>query len=189
MDVRKDSAPADSDDQIDELHNGSGSDCDTESAAVDAMMGFSSFGAKPNPLSKKRKLDEVATAGSSVASSSGVNTMPLGKPRAPIGEHGAVDAAQMREGEAKQHEDDSGVANADPEETIVGKGYVHEQRVNVTTTSPSSVQRATAAAGGQRNAYNWHALRRGVRNEMGDVAYYDASFVEDPWEHLRRSTG
>lgn len=32
--------------------------------------------------------------------------------------------------------------------------------------------------------YDWAALRRGVRNERGDVAYYDASFVEDPWKDL-----
>ncbi|KAI9777205.1 MAG: hypothetical protein M1835_005306 [Candelina submexicana] len=27
-------------------------------------------------------------------------------------------------------------------------------------------------------------LRRGVRDGNGDIAYYDASFVEDPWERL-----
>ncbi|KAI9696084.1 MAG: hypothetical protein M1836_005915 [Candelina mexicana] len=27
-------------------------------------------------------------------------------------------------------------------------------------------------------------LRRGVRDRNGDIAYYDASFVEDPWEGL-----
>ncbi|MCJ1403085.1 hypothetical protein MMC11_006308 [Xylographa trunciseda] len=32
--------------------------------------------------------------------------------------------------------------------------------------------------------YDWNALRKGIRNEQGDVAYYDASFVEDPWRDL-----
>ncbi|KAL9122615.1 MAG: hypothetical protein Q9187_000829 [Circinaria calcarea] len=35
---------------------------------------------------------------------------------------------------------------------------------------------------GQR--YDWAALRRGVRNQQGDIAYYDRSFMEDPWEGL-----
>ena len=29
--------------------------------------------------------------------------------------------------------------------------------------------------------YDWGALRRGVRDARGDVAYYQKSFVEDPW--------
>lgn len=33
--------------------------------------------------------------------------------------------------------------------------------------------------------YDWTTLRRGVRNERGDMAYYDASFVEDPWRGLK----
>lgn len=200
MDVRKGLVVAGSNEQMDEVNNGSGSDCDTESAAVAAMMGFSSFGAKSNPLSKKRKLDEVATSGSSVASSRGVNTMPLGKPKAPIGERGVVDATQMGGGgeeeeeaeqeednEAEHHEVDSGVAKADPGKTDVGEGHVHEQRVHL-TTNPGSVHRAAAAAGGQPDAYHWQALRKGIRNEIGDIAYYDASFVEDPWKHLGQST-
>lgn len=32
--------------------------------------------------------------------------------------------------------------------------------------------------------WDWQALRRGVADERGDVAFYDASFVEDPWRGL-----
>ncbi len=32
--------------------------------------------------------------------------------------------------------------------------------------------------------WDWGALRRGVRDERGDMAFYDASFVEDPWRGL-----
>lgn len=40
-------------------------------------------------------------------------------------------------------------------------------------------------AGGVRGGlYDWRALRKGVVNRMGDVAYYDESFVEDPWREL-----
>ncbi|MCJ1297772.1 hypothetical protein MMC08_000560 [Hypocenomyce scalaris] len=40
---------------------------------------------------------------------------------------------------------------------------------------------AAMAPGGRRD---WRALRRGVRNQRGDLAYYDESFVEDPWREL-----
>ena len=33
--------------------------------------------------------------------------------------------------------------------------------------------------------WDWQALRRGFRDARGDMAFYDASFVEDPWRHLR----
>lgn len=33
--------------------------------------------------------------------------------------------------------------------------------------------------------YSFAALRHGVRNQNGDVAYYDHSFVEDPWKEWR----
>ena len=32
--------------------------------------------------------------------------------------------------------------------------------------------------------WDWQALRRGVRDARGDMAFYEASFVEDPWKHL-----
>ncbi|KAL9040169.1 MAG: hypothetical protein Q9214_004592, partial [Letrouitia sp. 1 TL-2023] len=33
--------------------------------------------------------------------------------------------------------------------------------------------------------YTWSQWKTGVRVENGDVAFYDESFVEDPWEGLR----
>ena len=50
-----------------------------------------------------------------------------------------------------------------------------------------AVKSSEAGAGEQRN--NQAALRRGVRNERGDVAYYDESFVEDPWKELEEKRG
>lgn len=41
----------------------------------------------------------------------------------------------------------------------------------------------------QRQPYDWAVLRRGVRNEQGDIAYYDQSFVEDPWRELKGVSG
>jgi len=31
---------------------------------------------------------------------------------------------------------------------------------------------------------NLQALRRGIRNERGDMAYFLPSFLEDPWANL-----
>lgn len=36
-----------------------------------------------------------------------------------------------------------------------------------------------------QQAYDLRALRKGIRDENGDMAYYDESFVEDPWRALR----
>ncbi|KAL8859569.1 MAG: hypothetical protein Q9178_003968 [Gyalolechia marmorata] len=37
--------------------------------------------------------------------------------------------------------------------------------------------------------HTWAEWKRGIRNERGDMAFYDASFVEDPWRNLRAKTG
>lgn len=37
--------------------------------------------------------------------------------------------------------------------------------------------------------WDWQALRKGVPDERGDVAFYDASFVEDPWRVLGGGIG
>lgn len=37
--------------------------------------------------------------------------------------------------------------------------------------------------------WDWQALRKGVVDERGDVAFYDGSFVEDPWRGLGGETG
>ena len=34
-------------------------------------------------------------------------------------------------------------------------------------------------------SWDWQALRKGVKDERGDLAFYDGSFVEDPWRALR----
>jgi hypothetical protein len=34
------------------------------------------------------------------------------------------------------------------------------------------------------NTMSLQALRRGIRNERGDIAYFLPSFLEDPWEKL-----
>lgn len=35
-----------------------------------------------------------------------------------------------------------------------------------------------------RQKHDFRSLRKGIRDERGDMAYYDGSFVEDPWRGL-----
>ncbi|KAL8674463.1 MAG: hypothetical protein Q9168_001128 [Polycauliona sp. 1 TL-2023] len=37
--------------------------------------------------------------------------------------------------------------------------------------------------------HTWNEWRKGVRNERGDMAFYDATFVEDPWRGLKAKAG
>lgn len=37
---------------------------------------------------------------------------------------------------------------------------------------------------GHQKNYDFKSLRKGTRDEWGDMAYYDSSFVEDPWKGL-----
>ncbi|KAI4256842.1 MAG: hypothetical protein L6R42_006005 [Xanthoria sp. 1 TBL-2021] len=37
--------------------------------------------------------------------------------------------------------------------------------------------------------HTWNEWRKGVRDERGDMAFYDASFVEDPWRGLKTRGG
>lgn len=47
-------------------------------------------------------------------------------------------------------------------------------------------QQQQQSSGGPKadGEWDWNALRRGVRDEKGDMAFYDKSFVEDPWRGL-----
>ena len=65
------------------------------------------------------------------------------------------------------------------------EAYVRERPMAEGEGAGPLVERGKGQASdvpGQR--YDWAALRRGVRNQQGDIAYYDRSFVEDPWEGL-----
>ncbi|KAI9873093.1 MAG: hypothetical protein M1830_000844, partial [Pleopsidium flavum] len=49
------------------------------------------------------------------------------------------------------------------------------------STSGASGSNVGRAGGSDNDLWK---LRKGVRNETGDIAYYDPSFVEDPWQEL-----
>ncbi len=162
---------------------GSPSASDTETADMAAMMGFSSFGAKPNPPSKKRKLEQLAATRTGAESGSGSNSMPLGQPRGQKKE-----ATDGLGGFNKQH-GRGREGHVQPVESIKkvesGKGEKAGGAKDAGASSTNTVGSSDGLpAGALQGNYDWQSLKRGVRNERGDVAYYDASFVEDPWKHL-----
>lgn len=170
--------------EVAELEAGSPSASDTETADMAAMMGFSSFGAKPNPPSKKRKLDQLAASRTGAESGSGSNSMPLGQPRGQKREaDGALGGFNKQQGGGfEDHVQSTETAGTlDPGKG--GKaGDAMEGAGAMSTSATGSL--AGPRAGKLQDNYDWQSLKRGIRNERGDVAYYDASFVEDPWKHL-----
>lgn len=163
-----------------------------EPAAADMaqMMGFSSFSSKSKPLSKKRKreLAQLTASGPGMESGSGSNTMPLGKPR-----RKAVEGEDVARGNREPGENTLNTEAVTDERSIGSEkdtgryGNVAPPTVLGNQAKPSSFSNEPHPSAGQdgRAQYDWHALRKGVRGGGGDVAYYDTSFVEDPWKNLR----
>ena len=162
---------------------------ETIEADMAQMMGFSKFGSKPKPQSKKRKreLAQLATSGPGAESGSGSNTMPLGNSRRK--QHEGADSLVKVGGGDKitlkgeglssggfgrswqvpnQHED--GFSQAKSRNQA-------ERALSIDAQTPSNI-------GAQQSQHDWHALRKGMRDGRGDIAYYDSSFVEDPWKDL-----
>ena len=194
---------------------------------IASAMGFASFGAKPNPPKKKRRIGNT----DAVSEGSGSNNTPLGIRGKSHG--GAVldlTAAQQAKGQqAKgQLDDREGKEGgrrrydewANGEEDVLGKtgGLVRgpdfedkgpsyivgdeelrtsegntdsimapqmHSRVSITGMAPGGLEPGQNTDG----QWDWQALRRGVTDARGDVAFYDASFVEDPWKHLLNAKG
>lgn len=191
---------------------------------IASTMGFASFGAKPKPPKKKRKIGYTNT----VSEGSGSNNTPLGirgnrhgglVPDLNAVQEGREQRAkgQLREEEGEGEEGGrvrngewaSGEADAlgriggsVRESEFVDKGpsyIVGDEEIRTSDGNTNSVM-APPAHLGVSNAemgpggleagrktdgqWDWQALRRGVRDARGDMAFYDASFVEDPWKHL-----
>lgn len=162
---------------------------DTAEADMASMMGFSNFGSKPKPTSKKRKREmaQLAASGPGAESGSGSNTMPLGKPRRkPVEGENVAEASEGKEGAVLGSEGtmDQGSHKqwqlSGQLEDAVHDPPLAEQR----EPSPSTKGYSPIAGGSDQTRYDWYALRKGVRDQNGDVAYYDVSFVEDPWKGL-----
>lgn len=189
-------------------------------------MGFSAFGAPPNPPKRRKLHQDIEREGT------GGNSIPLGRRR---GEEVAGDGGEEVVGDGSEEEEgDGGVENEngneghegqETEEDKQGDEMILEEvkkatlrRLGITphsATLPAKPPASTiyhtrpiqtppqplgygavtevvtqggdaVAQGGavRKEAYDWRALRKGVRDENGDVAYYDGSFVEDPWRGL-----
>lgn len=183
-DASRDPAMSAAASEVADSEAGSPSASDTETADMAAMMGFSSFGAKPNPPSKKRKLEQLAATRTGAESGSGSNSMPLGQPRGQkkeaVGGLGGFNKQHGggREGHVQSVES---VKNVESGKGPKAGGAVEGPGTTSTSTLGSSLG---LPAGKLQGFYNWQSLKMGIRNERGDVAYYDASFVEDPWRHL-----
>ena len=154
------------------------------------MMGFSNFGSKPKPQSKKRKreLAQLATSGPGADSGSGSNAMPLGNPRR---KHDTgPDSSTKGRGRDTVDMKDEGSGNVRPNWSMqvpnTDAGQLFSQATLRESARPvlHSNERISSGSGEQKSQHDWHALRKGVRDSRGDVAYYDPSFVEDPWKDL-----
>ncbi|KAI4262759.1 MAG: hypothetical protein L6R42_002069 [Xanthoria sp. 1 TBL-2021] len=77
----------------------------------------------------------------------------------------------------RQRRQNTHAANAGPDEIMVGE----EQG----TARP----RPRVGAKDGFEGHTWNEWRKGVRDERGDMAFYDASFVEDPWRGLKTRGG
>ncbi|KAL8775656.1 MAG: hypothetical protein Q9209_000152 [Squamulea sp. 1 TL-2023] len=54
---------------------------------------------------------------------------------------------------------------------------------------PPKEQRNKVSTKDGFGGHTWNEWRKGVRNERGDMVFYDASFVEDPWRNLKPKVG
>ena len=62
----------------------------------------------------------------------------------------------------------------------------HMDKLKPTGSSPEEILLSTNKESTLRDQHHdWVALRRGVWVSRGEVAYYDKSFIEDPWQGLR----
>lgn len=159
-------------------------------AEMAQMMGFSNFSSKPKPRSKKRKREaaQLAASAPGAESRSGSNTVPLRKPQCiPMGVGDRAEGSGDRKENASW---DEALTKGDPNQPRPIDGPVNKtiQQPSLNEQanhSPFSNEQAPSAGIGGHSQYNWHALRKGVRDKKGDLAYYDPSFVEDPWKDLR----
>ena len=149
---------------------------------VAAAMGFGSFGSKPH-LAKRRKTNATDNTGS------GSNSEPLGM--RPVKE-AIMETAKLPSTQPELNTIVSLNYSAEPQDParpLETKAVSQEDDTQTPLYqhpgTGSHSQASRNSAGKLPNGeWDWQALRRGVRDEQGDIAYYDASFVEDPWAAL-----
>ena len=151
---------------------------------VAAAMGFDSFGAKPH-LAKKRKTQDKDSK------DSGSNSLPLESrlDRSEKETQHTLNSQQVSEElQSLDGQQDLGYPKF-PGTKVLGRGEIVDERVGrpYVHHMESAYQGTYSQQGKLPNGHwDWQALRRGIRNERGDTAFYDASFVEDPWAVLKK---
>ena len=150
---------------------------------VAAAMGFGSFGAEPH-LKKKRKTEPSSEQGS------GSNSLPIGLRKERDTKRIEETQSQPVLGDSVNHATGQG-PNVSHHISDVAPGHMALPK---RPPSPEHVYQGVKGVGSNverepgklaNGQWDWNALRKGVRDEHGDTAYYDASFVEDPWAALR----
>lgn len=166
-----------------------------EDIDIAAAMGFSSFGG-----TKKRKFDH-ANSPKAATGASGANSTQLGVRTKKIAssesnEHGdtgadPVDQANDAQGNGskKSHGPGSGLASflargQTLSETPLGTDNAPDMSVSGDQSNTEMV----SFGGPPISRAELNALRNGVQNENGDTAYFQPSFVEDPWVKLKNSS-
>lgn len=171
---------------------------------IAAAMGFSSFGGQ-----KKRKYDQ-ASSPKSTANASGANSTRLGvRPKTIETNAGeGADAPGWKANDIVESTETEPNLNATRKlkqpaassladflsrgQNLPDKPVSNEEAPAPNVEEIANVEQddsATLSFGGPpvtKAALN--ELRRGVRNEHGDMVYFLPSFVEDPWEKLRKNT-
>jgi hypothetical protein len=177
---------------------------DEEDPDIAAMMGFGSFGG-----TKKRKYDQTNSPKSKI-DASGANSTQLGVRIKPNPNEVSLDfddddtsisnptletqpqstqTLAKSKGKGKQPDATGLAAFLAHAQTLPDKTASVEQLSLASTHNESTQNRnnATFSYGGPPISENeLYALRRGVKDEAGDMAYFLPSFVEDPWEKLEQ---
>lgn len=166
-----------------------------EDIDIAAAMGFSSFGG-----TKKRKFDHAnspkAATGASGANSTqlGVRTKKMASSEANEDENSGanlVDQAMHTQdnGSKKTQAPGSGLASFLARgQTLAEAPVGADDDPNLSVSEDQSVKEMASFGGPPISRAELNALRNGVQNEHGDTAYFQPSFVEDPWANLKNNS-
>ncbi|KAF2108712.1 hypothetical protein BDV96DRAFT_652650 [Lophiotrema nucula] len=159
---------------------------------IAAAMGFSAFGGN-----KKRKYD-ASNSPKSQAAGKGANSIPLGVRTKATKNEGDESIVPSSEAASQPKFDTKGKQKQPPASGLadfLARGQVLEaekasdaqQSATTTSHGQDEISSESVSFGGPAIPQaELAALRRGVRNEEGDMVYFQPSFVEDPWEKLEQ---
>jgi len=165
---------------------------------IASAMGFSAFGGQPN---KKRKYNHnLENAAAAIddprGKSSGANTTELGiRNQNASNENEGTEMAAARAGTIGRHPEGASaglsqfITHAQSLPPRPGPPRIEQSHHSPTrpTAAPSSFPTGVPAEFFDKMTWkDLEALRKGVKDANGDVAYFLPSFIEDPWAKLER---